>query len=231
MLDDEDLLANPLSIKFSLEIDTALKPSLGILTELLNNPDSVKAEDTPVLHYARQPSGNKSTSHLHKAGMIPFRGDVSVLDQARAMNWFEMHVPDARTKRCLWITQVPFAHTVTVLLASQHHEKFSREPEYPSADSSTKQEHFILNKAWEYQMKTFRKDWDAVDVDKESLCALEESMFEVSKQAGHTGYYQWGLDAGDHQDKWFPYANVPDSWNHRDGEFEDSDELQVRCST
>ena len=46
-------------------------------------------------------------------------------------------------------------------------------------------------------------------------------MFEVSKEAGQAGYYQWGLDAGDHQDGWFPYANHTAEWNHRDGEYEE----------
>jgi hypothetical protein len=50
-------------------------------------------------------------------------------------------------------------------------------------------------------------------------------MFEVSKQASCAGYYQWGLDVGDHQEKWFPYTNVPDSWDHGN-----SEELQVHFS-
>jgi hypothetical protein len=202
-----------------------LTPSLAILTELLHNPDSINADDAPVLHYLRRPPGNGPESNFHRAGLIPFRGDVSILDQARAMNWFETHVPDAPAKRLLWTVKAPFAHAITVLLVSQHHGQFRRHPEFPKDGSPMEQERFLLRKAWEYQRETVRADWNDVDVDKESVSMLEECMFEVSKGAGRAGYYQWGLDAGDHQDKWFPYENLPSDWNHRDGEFEE--ELEV----
>ena len=42
-------------------------------------------------------------------------------------------------------------------------------------------------------------------------------MFERSAFAGIAGNYQWGLDAGDHQDGWDPYAGTPEHWNHNDG--------------
>ncbi|KAF9562489.1 hypothetical protein CPC08DRAFT_609038, partial [Agrocybe pediades] len=54
------------------------------------------------------------------------------------------------------------------------------------------------------------------DVDKECLEAFEEIMFENSKLAGIAGNYQWGLDAGDHQDGWNPYAGLPEYFNHGD---------------
>jgi hypothetical protein len=31
-----------------------------------------------------------------------------------------------------------------------------------------------------------------------------------------TGEYQWGLDAGDHQDAWNPYNGLPCHWIHAD---------------
>ena len=37
-----------------------------------------------------------------------------------------------------------------------------------------------------------------VEVDKECLARLEEELFEVSNRAGIAGYYQRGLDSGDH---------------------------------
>ncbi|KAH9475210.1 hypothetical protein JR316_0012321 [Psilocybe cubensis] len=61
-----------------------------------------------------------------------------------------------------------------------------------------------------------------LDVDLEALASLEEEMFEVSSRAGLAGNYQWGLDAGEPQG-WFPYAGVPDYYNHGDIEI-DSDE-------
>ena len=43
---------------------------------------------------------------------------------------------------------------------------------------------------------------------------------------GIAGYYQWGLDAGDHQECWYPYAGLPEHWNHKDHE-NDEGELEV----
>ncbi|KAF8798388.1 hypothetical protein BYT27DRAFT_6903636 [Phlegmacium glaucopus] len=40
-------------------------------------------------------------------------------------------------------------------------------------------------------------------------------MFEVSFRAGIAGNYQWGLDAGYHDD-WNLYANLPAAWKVRD---------------
>jgi hypothetical protein len=65
-----------------------------------------------------------------------------------------------------------------------------------------------------------------VDVDRECLERLEEQMFERSAMAGVAGYFQWGLDAGDHQDCWDPYAVLPAHWNHEDRENSDG-ELEV----
>ncbi|RPD52542.1 hypothetical protein L227DRAFT_468077, partial [Lentinus tigrinus ALCF2SS1-6] len=50
-------------------------------------------------------------------------------------------------------------------------------------------------------------------------------MFERSAAAGIAGWYQWGLDAGDHQDGWDPYNEIPDSWNLGDFYPDDPEEL------
>jgi len=106
-------------------------------------------------------------------------------------------------------------------IQTRHGNTFHKNPDFPGTGSLRDQEHFLLIKAWEYQQTAFRPDFRDVDVDRESIRMLEEQMFEVSKEAGCAGYYQWGLDEGDHQDKWFPYQNVPSEWNHEDGEFDD----------
>jgi len=58
--------------------------------------------------------------------------------------------------------------------------------------------------------------WQEVDVERECLAKLEEEMFERSQAAGIAGEYQWGLDAGDHQDTWNPYDGLPCHWIHAD---------------
>ena len=50
-------------------------------------------------------------------------------------------------------------------------------------------------------------------------------MFEQSAAAGEAGWYQWGLDAGDHQENWDPYSKVPGDWNIGDFYPEDNEEL------
>ncbi|KAG1765239.1 hypothetical protein EDD22DRAFT_755237, partial [Suillus occidentalis] len=54
------------------------------------------------------------------------------------------------------------------------------------------------------------------DVDLECLSVFEQRLFEKSAQSGSAGNYQWGLDAGNHQDGWDPYAGLPSYWNHND---------------
>ena len=84
----------------------------------------------------------------------------------------------------------------------------------------------MLDHAWSYQCTVIPKDWDAVDVDQECLLLLEERLFETSARAGAAGHYQWGLDAGSHQNDWDPYANRPSHWNHGDRDGSES-EMQV----
>ncbi|EGO21453.1 hypothetical protein SERLADRAFT_440710 [Serpula lacrymans var. lacrymans S7.9] len=58
--------------------------------------------------------------------------------------------------------------------------------------------------------------WADDNVDKKCLTLLEKQMFEVPKQAGIASYYQWGLNAGEHQDNWGPYADLPSYLVHDD---------------
>ena len=67
--------------------------------------------------------------------------------------------------------------------------------------------------AWEIQVNgNMELLWQEVDVDRECLTKLEEEMFECLKAAGIAGEYQWGLDAGDHQDTWNLYDGLPSHW-------------------
>ncbi|KAG2342656.1 hypothetical protein BDR05DRAFT_963859, partial [Suillus weaverae] len=71
------------------------------------------------------------------------------------------------------------------------------------------------------------------DVDLECPSVFEQRLFEKSAQSGSAGNYQWGLDAGSHQDGWDPYAGLPSHWNHEgrnegDPDY-DENELEVLC--
>ena len=52
-------------------------------------------------------------------------------------------------------------------------------------------------------------------------------MFECSARAGLAEYFQWGLDAGTHQDNWDPYEDLPNKWTRGDWEGSEA-ELKVR---
>jgi hypothetical protein len=90
----------------------------------------------------------------------------------------------------------------------------------------------LLEKAWGIQVKgDVELLWQEVDVERECLAKLEEEMFERSQAAGIAGEYQWGLDAGDHQDGWNPYDSIPDHWIHPDRLENNDDEEQVSDTT
>ncbi|KAF8886612.1 hypothetical protein CPB84DRAFT_1816710 [Gymnopilus junonius] len=59
--------------------------------------------------------------------------------------------------------------------------------------------------------------------ETECLYILEEEMFEVLTRAGKAGFFQWGLDAGHHQDGWDVYANLPPQFNQANYKGNDED--------
>ncbi len=91
------------------------------------------------------------------------------------------------------------------------------------------QEAFILGKAW-WRQRHIMRDSDeqtyCVDVDRECLQDFKRRLFERSKDAGPAGFFQWGLDAGNHQHKWDPYQGLPEFWNLGDMD-PDEDTLQI----
>ncbi|GBE90256.1 hypothetical protein SCP_1901050 [Sparassis crispa] len=226
---EEDVLAEPDSYPFTEEIDRILTPHIHVLSALLNSPEEVDSTSVPVLQYLRsdagsdgaksvQSPGNKSlgkptkTSEVDsrfrqhpavRSGMVPHTGDLDIVEQARINNWFYLKVP-----------------------ASRKRDHFTQVPEFRSIGSAADQTAFILSQAWAYQVAMAHGPHEAKDVDQEALELLEGRMFEISQAAGRAGYYQWGLDAGHHQDDWEPYKDLRSMWNHYDAEFSES-ELQT----
>ena len=47
-------------------------------------------------------------------------------------------------------------------------------------------------------------------------CTVVARYCTVLVLHGTAGDYQWGLDAGDHQDAYNPYDGLPDHWIHID---------------
>jgi len=70
----------------------------------------------------------------------------------------------------------------------------------------------VLQKAWVAQMTSVLSILGDVDVEKECLEYLEEEMFERTDPTRPSGRWQWGLDAGHHQDSWDPSSGGPKAW-------------------
>ena len=84
----------------------------------------------------------------------------------------------------------------------------------------------MLQKAWVAQLTGVPSILGEVDVDKDCLERLEEEMFERTDRTGLSGNWQWGLDAGHHQDGWDPSFGVLNSWEGKTREGSDT-ELEV----
>ena len=96
-------------------------------------------------------------------------------------------------------------------------------------------EHDLLRRAWVVQsgghgegQQSEDSNFRPIDVDAECMRAFEKRLFEYSPEAGEAGFYQWGLDAGDHQDRWDPYHRLPSSWFTGDYPTNDDELMEVR---
>lgn len=228
---DEDIMMNPLSYKFSSEIDQVLSPHARVLAALLDDTDHasltvLRQSYIPSLDYVREAGLRiRGRAHVH-SGIIPHLGDTDVEDFGRIVNWIFTKVPGARDNFRKWLVSTPTAHAITLVLKERHKVRFMEDPDYPAAAAKDKQEHFLLQEAWRFQMTHAHKDTMARDVDLECLYLLERRLFSLVRTDVST-YKQWGLDAGDHQDKWYPYQGLPQGWCDEDYDFSDS-ELLVR---
>jgi len=65
-----------------------------------------------------------------------------------------------------------------------------------------------------FQRQEYRRDphrcWPRMSVD------LRTAPVRDVAQSGSAGNYQWGLDTGNNQDGWDPYAELSSHWNHED---------------
>ncbi|EDR02572.1 uncharacterized protein LACBIDRAFT_332135 [Laccaria bicolor S238N-H82] len=150
-----------------------------------------------------------------QTSLVPYCGALSIVERAQIANWFLCHISkNAET----WLRHLPLAHVFTLYTA----EHIKNEPKLKVL---TKPE--IINEAWRIQFTSIPSVLFDIDVEHEALENLETEMFEVSRAAGIASYYQWGLDAGHHQD-WDPYARMEDL-NNQDCPGDD-DDLQSRSA-
>jgi len=183
----------------------ALAPSIEILLALMTSPEEV--DNIPAKLWLESQGKNITTS------IVPFTGNLSVIERAKLGNWFEVHVArNDKSLRQYWHGLLPFAHTCTLWLVALMRQN---KGELQKLDTSDAQE--VLEAAWQLQTTHSPEQmWkNRIDVDKECLERLEEEMFERSALAGKAGNFQWGLDAGDHQEAWNPYLGT-EHWSYND---------------
>jgi hypothetical protein len=210
------MLSDPSSLQYTSEVHEVMQSSIPLLKKLLNSPETQSSETVPAKKWLESKKKNIRKS------LVPFAGDLTFPERAKIANWFEKHVADQDPKRQKeWLGLLPIAHAHTIYIASQLKVDCS------GAVEEAGELEISIQRAWQKQMGTSPSPWSEVDVDLRCLERLEEQMFERSALAGIAGNYQWGLDNGDHQACWDPYAGLPNHWNHGDRESESKGELQV----
>ncbi|KAF9552882.1 hypothetical protein CPC08DRAFT_767975 [Agrocybe pediades] len=211
----EDRFDDPLSMQYTPEVHDVLLPSKAILSALFEGRiEDLQDTPIPALEWLRS---QKKPIH---STLIPFVGGLSVNERLQITNWFERNISLDPQLRMNWMGLLPLAHAYTVYLAARLRRTVTREDAMNDSD--------LLTKAWE-AVHCGAGALDSVirvDMERECIERLEEEMFENSKEAGIAGHYQWGLDAGHHQEDWNPYSNLRPDWNHEDREGND-EELQV----
>ncbi|KXN89732.1 hypothetical protein AN958_05272 [Leucoagaricus sp. SymC.cos] len=199
--DQEDRLLHTSWAPYTEEVKQALGPHTELLRQLLIDSTKVDSKQIPALEHGQQLG---SRDYLKRAVRYGHVGGLSHLEQARIYNWLEDELdltsPTAKTSYDYDQWSLVRAHALTLFLVHRMRN-----------DSKAKNEQELLWEVWLYQMKK-PPPLEVIDIYLESVAALECLMFEVSSEAGLAGQHQWGLDVGDHQDKWDPYRHVPDDW-------------------
>jgi hypothetical protein len=186
------------------------------LQRLLTAPNSshheTSSEVIPAKKWLQDNNKDISTSVIHHVGTL------SVIERAQIANWFDAHIGREQEVRTLWLGRLPSAHAHTLFIAYRM-TKDSAFEAFTWTD--------ILQKAWAAQLTGVPSILGEVDVDRECLEQLEEEMFERTLRTGTSGNYQWGLDAGHHQDGWNPYSGVPVT---REGKIQEGNDTEIEVS-
>ncbi|KAI0683118.1 hypothetical protein BC835DRAFT_1311235 [Cytidiella melzeri] len=228
ILNDEDQLYDLNMYPFTEEIEQILAPHVDTLEQILSKGYH-HFLDLPACNHANEAVA-KAETEAQRQGMVPYYGSLDIVEQGQINNWITHRVSGAQGARHLWQGMAMNAHAATLVIAYRQRFEIRRDPTYPLYADAAELQAYTLKCAWNYQTRAIAsKDTGfCVDVDHECLSLLEEHMFVCSVEAGIAGYQQWGLDVGDHQERWNPYLDLPTHWNHGDFVPEDEDEaMQV----
>ena len=84
----EDILSNPTSILYTREVNEALQPYVDSLQKLLRNPGPGFADVHSVPAMKWLAHGKRDPLRT----LIPYTGNLSVIDRAQIANWFKIHI-------------------------------------------------------------------------------------------------------------------------------------------
>lgn len=91
--------ADPAAYPFTEEIDSALRPHIDTLTQLLSW--KINSKDTPILHEKDVPVltfmrkvAAKLKLPAERQGLVVHTGDMPVKRRCQIINWFDLHIPD-----------------------------------------------------------------------------------------------------------------------------------------
>ncbi|KAH7919295.1 hypothetical protein BV22DRAFT_1051142 [Leucogyrophana mollusca] len=218
-LDAEDFIMRFLEVPFPAEIHQILSLHTTTLHKLLEHPHPDNYTDLPVGQYLSALQHAPSTTGGYS---VKFCGEFTDLEYAQIANWFYHNIPGAQSVVHTWLGCAPLAHALTLVITQRQYDTFKLLLDFPIDGPDDHKSVFVLQRAWEYlDEKTGTMAF--VDVDLECLTIFEERMFENSVRAGIAGNQQWGLDSGNHQGGWNPYADLPTHWSHGDRDYSETE--------
>ncbi|KZV85155.1 hypothetical protein EXIGLDRAFT_263749 [Exidia glandulosa HHB12029] len=183
-----DPLSNFRAHRYTPDVDDLLQPHKEVL-KALALPHAAKQllTYTPSLRQVPVLAYEVETRQMPK--WINW-GNLAPLTAAHICYWVSMHV-DANVQiargRVLY-------HAANIALAS--HNSLS------------------LVDAWTFYQVELQGLRPLSDIDTFALYILEQRMFDQSVALGPAALSQWGLDAGEHQQRWNPYADGPTHDEH-----------------
>ena len=207
---------NPHCYPFSPEIDRILSPHVHVLEALVREAGCGRQSPSqipgiPTLDSVRDAGSLLRGDISPKSNSDGCLGDIDAVDFGRIVNWMYTKIPGAQDTFHTWLGCVPTAHAITLVILERNMVQLMQDPHFPTVESKAEQHCFLLQKAWQYQTENVNEDILVCDVDRECLFLFELCLFSMSREATWS-HEQWGLDAGDHQQNWSPYQNLPQDW-------------------
>ena len=235
-VDEDSFFQNLAGVSYSEEIEQVLTPHVNELTLLSfcndnkrfermleegtiseSDVDTIRECVLVIRDVERAPAreNGKMSWPYHRLSLVKNRGDTKmdprllVRRKFREEDFqgvyafmFQKFPKELQTREGLttWCATEVTTHAFTILMQHQMQKSGDR----VSIDSAYKNLMECLPHP-ECSLNLF-------DIDRECQLYLEEFMFSVTSEAGVSGYPIWGLDAGAHQDFWYPYWEVPQEW-------------------